>query len=119
MGALRYDGREIEFDDRLLTHLQVVIIQKFRKGEAFAMSWTRSLALGSGRSSVWMVPSLPVVFTFAGSRVPAINREWLQALSESAASSHGLVVRNEDGSLAQEGPAARTAPASRPLARRS
>lgn len=118
MGTLRYDGREIEFDDRLLTHLQVVIIQKFRKGEAFAMSWTRSLALGSGRCSVWMVPSLPVVFTFTGTRVPPINREWLHALSESAGSPHGLVVLAEDGSLAQEGPVPRTAPASRPLVRR-
>ena len=30
------------------------------------MSWARSLAFGSGRSSVWMVPSLPVVFRFSG-----------------------------------------------------
>jgi hypothetical protein len=118
VGTLRYDGREIEFGDRLLTHLQVVIIQKFRKGEAFAMSWSRSLALGSGRCSVWMVPSLPVVFSFTSARVPAIDREWLHALSESAGGPHGLVVVNEDGSLAQEGPVSRAAAVARPLARR-
>jgi hypothetical protein len=109
VGTLRYDGREIEFDDRLLTHLQVVIIQKFRRGESFAMSWARSLALGSGRSSAWMVPSLPVVFIFTTTRVPAIDRDWLQALSESAGSSQGLVVRHQDGSIAQEGLAPRAA----------
>jgi hypothetical protein len=107
MGVLRYDGRDIEFDDRLLTHLQVVVIQKFRKGEAFAMSWTRSVALGSGRSAVWMVPAVPVVFRFGGTRVPEINRDWLHRMFVSAGSPQGLVILNEDGSLAQEGPVSR------------
>jgi hypothetical protein len=109
VGELRYDGRDLEFDDRLLTHLQVVIIQKFRKGEAFAMSWARSVALGSGRGSVWMAPTVPVVFRFRDARVPAINRDWLHKLAESASGPHGLVVVNEDGSLAQEGPVSRSA----------
>ena len=74
MGVLRYDEWDIEFDDRLLTHLQVVIVQKFRKGEAFAMSWSRSVAIGSGRSAIWMTPAVPVAFEFSGARVPLIDR---------------------------------------------
>lgn len=105
MGTLTYGGSRIEFDDRLLVHLQVVIVQRFRRGEGFAMSWIRSVAIGSGRSTVWMAPTLPVVFDFAGSRVPSINPEWLHRLADTAASGTGLIVTNEDGTLAQEGPA--------------
>ena len=111
MGTLTYGGHRIEFDDRLLVHLQVVIVQRFRHGEGFAMSWVRSVAIGSGRSTVWLAPSLPVVFDFDGSRVPSINPEWLHRLTDTAASGTGLIVTNEDGTLAQEGPVggARTA----------
>ena len=103
MGTLTYGGSRIQFDDRLLVHLQVVIIQRFRRGEGFAMSWVRSVAIGSGRSTVWLSPSLPVVFDFAGSRAPSINPEWLRRLTDTASSGTGLIVTNEDGTPAQEG----------------
>jgi hypothetical protein len=102
VGTLTYDGLQVEFEDRLLTHLQVVIITKFRVNESFTMSWVRSVAQGSGRTSMWMVPSTPVIFRFRGSRVPAMNRVWLHQLTESASSARGLIVVNEDGSLAIE-----------------
>jgi hypothetical protein len=105
MGALTYSGNRIEFDDRLLVHLQIVIVQRFRRGEGFAMSWVRSVAIGSGRSTVWMAPSLPIVFDFEGSRVPAISPEWLHRLADTATSGTGLIVTNEDGTPGQEGPA--------------
>lgn len=38
MGSIAYAGAVIEFEDRLLTHLHVVITQKFRRGESFPMS---------------------------------------------------------------------------------
>ena len=107
MGTLTYGGSRIEFEDRLLVHLQVVIVQRFRRGEGFAMSWVRSVAIGSGRSTVWMSPTLPVVFDFEGTRVPSINPEWLHRLTDSAASGTALIVTNEDGTLAQEGPVGR------------
>jgi hypothetical protein len=108
MGSLTYDGTRIEFEDRLLTHLQVVIVQRFRRGEGFAMSWVRSVAIGSGRSTVWMTPNLPVAFDFDGSRVPAISPEWLHRLNDAASSGTGLIVTNEDGTLGQEGPVGRS-----------
>ena len=101
MGTIRYDSMLVEFDDRLLTHLHIVIVQKLRHGESFAMSWLDSLTMGDGRSSIWLHSSLPLYFKFAGSKVPTISREWLDRLGESASSSSGLIVVNEDGSLAR------------------
>jgi hypothetical protein len=59
------------------------------------------LAVGGGRSSLWLTPNAPVRFKFAGSRVPAIDREWLQTLTRGAESGAGLVVCNARGDLLQ------------------
>jgi hypothetical protein len=99
MGTLTYDSIVIEFDDRLLAHLQIVIVNKLRRRESFAMSWRDAPEVGDGRSTIWLDPSIPIYFKFDGSRVPAINRDWVERLSDSAASSHGLVVMGEDGEL--------------------
>jgi hypothetical protein len=100
MGTLTYDGAVLEFDDRLLTHLHVVIMQKFRRGQSFPMSWLDPLSAGNGRSSVWLTPSLPVFFQFESTRVPPISQLWLDRLMQSADGARGLVVLNEDGSAA-------------------
>ena len=107
MGVLTYDGTRVEFDDRVLTHLQIVIVQKFRRGESFLLSWKDGVAVGSGRASLWLTPNAPVYFKFFGSRVPEINREWLALLSESADGPQGLLVIGEDGELAQNNPSGR------------
>jgi len=99
MGSLTYDGTSVDFDDRMLAHLQVVIVQKFRAGESFLMSWLDPQKIGDGRSSIWLTPSAPMHFKFAGSRAPAIDREWLDALRVSADSGLGLVVTDEQGRL--------------------
>jgi hypothetical protein len=100
MGSLSYDGTVVDFDDRLLAHLQVVIVQKFRAGEAFLMSWLDPLSIGDGRSSIWLTPDAPLHFKFVGSRAPVIDREWLDLLSHSASSGTGLIVVDEHGALA-------------------
>lgn len=100
MGTMTYDGTAVDFDDRLLAHLQVVIVLRFRRGEGFLMSWKDSLEVGGGRSSIWLSPFFPVYFKFLGSRVPVIDRDWVQLLTDSAASSQGLVVTDEHGKLA-------------------
>lgn len=101
MGSLRYNGTTITFEDRLLTHLHLVITRRLRRGEFFAMSWVDSVDVGDGRSSIWLHPEGDLYFKFAGSRVPAISQEWLQRMNESAESSRGLIVVNEDGTLAR------------------
>jgi len=91
----------VEFDDRLLAHLQVAIVRKFRRNETLVMSWLDPLSVGDGRSSVWLTPNVPAYFKFYGSRVPRINETWLQTLADSANSSTGLVVTDEDGEFAR------------------
>jgi hypothetical protein len=101
MGTLTYVGATVEFDDRALTHLQVVIMKKFRRGESFPMSWVDSPTIGDGRSAIWLTPSMPIFFKFDGSRVPSIDQAWIDRLSASAESPRGLVVTDADGALIQ------------------
>ena len=101
MGTMVHGSIAVDFEDRLLSHLQIVIVQRFRRNESLVVSWLDSLAVGDGRSSIWMTPTLPVYFKFAGSRVPAIDEKWLRRLTESAASSTGLLVTSAEGELAR------------------
>ena len=57
MGTLQYDGVLVEFDDRLLAHLQIVIVQKIRRGESFLMSWRDAAETGDGHSAIWIHPA--------------------------------------------------------------
>lgn len=101
MGTLLHGDFSVDFDDRLLAHLQVVIVNKFRRNEPVVLSWLDPLSAGDGRSSAWLTPSQSVFFKFVGSRAPRINQVWLRTLSEAAASSTGLIVTTEDGEYAR------------------
>jgi hypothetical protein len=91
MGTLTYDVvSKVEFDDRTLVHLQIVIASKLRRGESFNLSWTKDAAEGSGRTTIWMHPAIPLVYEFRDGKTPSINREWLNALMETANSPTGL-----------------------------
>lgn len=103
MGTLTYDSTNIEFDDRLLAHLQIVIVNKLRRGESFVMSWRDSVDVGDGRSAIWLDPSIPLYFKFDGSRVPSIDRDWLGRLGASADGTRGLIVVNEEGESQRAG----------------
>jgi hypothetical protein len=101
MGTLVHGTISVDFEDRLLSHLQIVIVQRFRRNESMVMSWLDAASVGDGRSSLWLTPTLPVYFKFAGSRVPTIDQEWLDRLAESAASSRGLIITTPNGELAR------------------
>lgn len=101
MGSISCDGEVVEFDDRLLAHLQIVIVQKFRANERFLLSWLDPLSKGDGRSAIWLAPENTVHFKFVGSRSPAIDRAWLDVLTRSASSGTGLIVTDEHGDLAR------------------
>ncbi|MBC7723768.1 MAG: ATP-dependent DNA ligase [Burkholderiaceae bacterium] len=92
MGKLLYGSpsMEVDFDDRALMHLQIVITAKLRRGESFVFTWRDTLEVGDGRSSFWMHSSIPLYFRYFGSRVPVINRLWIEALSASSNSPGGL-----------------------------
>ena len=97
MGKLLYGDSdiEIEFDDRALTHLQIVIGSKLRRGESFFFSWKDDPAIGDGRSSIWLDKSIPLYFKFFGGKMPTLNREWLEILTMSANSTVGLQFTSE------------------------
>jgi len=95
MGTLQYDGVLVEFDDRLLAHLQLVIVQKIRRGESFLMSWRDSVETGGGHSAIWINPTQTLYFKFAGGRSPSINPDWVAQLMLSANSARGLLVMKE------------------------
>ena len=96
MGALLYGDRQrrFEIDDRTLAHLQLVISAKLRRRESFFFS-VREADGGAGRVSIWMSPMVALHFKYYGSRPPAINRRWVEALHEAANSSAGLVLLEE------------------------
>lgn len=99
MGKLVYGATSYDLDDRLLAHLQLVIGVKLRRGENFFVSWRSSLDAGSGRQSIWVDNGMHLAFSYDGSRIPQVNREWVEAMASSAASNFGLQLTDEEGNL--------------------
>ena len=102
MGKFIYDSTvKVDFEDRLLAHLQLVIGAKLRRNESFHFTWKDDKSIGDGRTVVWVHPSVSLVYKFYGSRRPAINRSWIEALIYTANSPTGLYVVPEpaEGSL--------------------
>lgn len=97
MGKLMYGAGalEVEFDDRALLHLEIVIANKLRLGESFMFTWKDDNSVGNGRSTVWMDRAIPLHFKFYGSKVPTVNPRWLEELSASANSGTGLLLSPE------------------------
>ena len=63
MGKLTYDSTlTVDFDDRVLAHLQLVIGAKLRRHESFYFSWRDDPAVGDGRSTLWLHPTIPLYF---------------------------------------------------------
>jgi hypothetical protein len=94
MGKLVYgDGQfDIELDDRLLAHLQIVIGAKLRRREAFYFTW---LSDDDKRNSVWVQHAIPLRYHYDSATQHAINREWLESLTISANGASGLTVTEE------------------------
>jgi hypothetical protein len=106
VGKFTYSlGLKVDFDDRVLAHLQVVISNKLRRGESFLFTWRDDSSLGDGRTSVWLNPNLAMAFKYYGSRPPALNRTWVEALAVTANSPVGLYVVPEPADVATGGSA--------------
>lgn len=97
MGTLLYGGKSavIPVEDRVLAHLRIVVLAKFRRYESFAFNWTAAKGTGGGRGTIWLAPGIPVYFHFEGSREPVINTEWIDLLMRSANSTTGLNILPE------------------------
>lgn len=91
MGTLTYGspGTKLLFDDRLLAHLQAVILAKLRRDEKFSFTCPHG---DDGYTSVWVHPAIPLMFSFDGSSRPPLNRAWIEVLMQSANGGSGLNV---------------------------
>jgi hypothetical protein len=92
MGQFIYGNPSVavDFDDRVLAHLKVVVLAKVCRGESFTFSWEYTAAAGSGHSSIWIHPTIPLQFNFLGNREPRLNRAWVEELMQLANTPAGL-----------------------------
>lgn len=92
VGKLVYNtlGHSFDIEDRTLSHLRVVFMNKLRRGEPFMFHFP--VGDGSGTRTLWIHPSIPLVFHFYGSRAPQLNRRWIDELMHEASSANGLSV---------------------------
>jgi hypothetical protein len=97
MGTLKYDGTSVEFDDLMLAHVQIVVIQKLRRQESFQLTWREPEAIGGGHTAIWLHPVSDITFHFTKSDKLTIDKNWLQSLMESANSPRGMFVTGADG----------------------
>jgi hypothetical protein len=104
VGKFIYDSSiKVEFEDRLLAHLQAVIMAKVRRGESFPFTWKDDISIGGGRTTVYVHPHVSMVFKYHGSRNPQLSNSWLHALTYNANSGRGLyVVPEPDESASRE-----------------
>lgn len=94
MGTIFYGGSAtpIHIEDRALAHLKVVIATKLRRGESFTLSWQHPADQPTGRSTIWLHPSIPLRFVFGEPDPPELNRQWIEDLAHSANSSGGIML---------------------------
>jgi hypothetical protein len=91
MGHLIYaTTTRTDLDDRALAHLQIVIMTKLRRRQAFAFSWKNPAANGGGRHTIWIAPEIPLEFIYGSGPAPVINMGWVEALMLTANTSTGL-----------------------------
>ena len=50
---------------------------------------------GSGRHTIWIDNGVPLHIFYGGSRLPAINREWIDLLLAAAGKTAGLQLMDE------------------------
>lgn len=97
MGTLVYGSGNlrVEFDDRVLAHIQAVVGVKVRRNERFFLSWFDTRAVGDGRSAAWIAPEIALAFRFTTTAQHRLNRAWVESMILAAGSSAGLVLTQE------------------------
>lgn len=92
MGRLIYPGAVygIEFDDRTLAHVRVVIMNKLRRSESFMLNLTSPH--GTSHSSLWVSSLIPMQFEISSRTSIRLNPRWLDALMVAANSADGFTI---------------------------
>ena len=99
MGSFISTDWVLRLHDRVLTHLEYVVVQQFRRGESFLLSWIDGEANGDGvqERSLWLSPTVPVGFEFDSADAVPLELAWVTALASAAGSTEGLRIVDADG----------------------
>ena len=94
MGTLFYGGDRtpIRIDDRILAHLRAVATAKLRRGEGFLISWTDSISIGDGRSSVWLNAETDLHYKFDGADPIKLDPALLEQLNIASIQPRGIEI---------------------------
>ena len=84
MGSLEYNSSRppIQVDDATLAYLKLLIGTKLRRNESFMMTWLPQQEDATGRLTIWMHPSIPLIFSFDHAAMPPIDSKRLEHLME-------------------------------------
>lgn len=107
MAKLYYgsDTAPVTLPDRLLGYIKVITATKLRRGESFTLTWSGADD-ETGRSTIWLQPSIPLRFVFDSPEPEQLSGEYLRALADQSNSATGLNVDVRTWEAAEE--AART-----------
>jgi hypothetical protein len=92
------DTRAIPLDDRVLAHLQIVIVDKLRRRESFGLN----LKSDGTMVTMWLSCYTPLQFIYEGNRQPRINWRWVDLLAAEAGFTGMLELRPEPTELRPE-----------------
>lgn len=92
MGTLFYGAARlpIRVDDRILAHLKAVTTAKLRRGEGFLISWSDSVEVGHGRSSVWVHATCDLHYKFDGGTPPKLDQALLEEMNVESIQARGI-----------------------------
>ncbi len=101
MGQMLYGSPPeiLEFEDRVLAHLDMVIIAKLRRDEKFTLTWEKDIDGVAHRCTIWLHPAIPLVFKFDSTERQPLNKAWLEDLMNTANTGAGLHVVPEPAQL--------------------
>ncbi len=119
MATLFYgsDLNPIVLPDRLMGYIKVITSTKLRRGESFTLTWTGT-AEETGRSTIWLQPSIPLRFVFDAVEPEQLVGEYLRSLADQANAASGLVIDTRTWETAEQAvhaPARVTRPACRSI----
>lgn len=97
MGKLIYGAfqRQIVIEDRLLAHVEAVVLSRLRRNNAFALRWREKSGNGNGRRTVWIHPSADLYFEYESAEPGEMDRDLLDRLAKAADSNQGINLQFE------------------------
>ena len=96
MGHIKYDRESFEFSDLVLTHLQMAVSTKLRRGEHFFITWPVPAFMGSGRHSIWIDNAVPLQFVYERKASTKLDMDWMAKILEAASTPGGLHVPDDE-----------------------